>query len=246
MRRLLKMTLFLMAGYALLFQHANGQEAVENPIRLSGLVFDVDSLYPLPGTHYFKISRGTGGITNEEGRFQTSVRVNDSIIFSFVGYKNHLLIISVCFGAAACSSDMTDLQEFVHKSKTEQRPKLPPLPEIKPHEVFRYSASHLRDPFEAAKVRAEQTVRATSKKSKGPKPIEGRPRELLESFPLDSLRMVGTLKQTSTMWALIRSNDGTIHRIKTGNYIGQNHGKIIDISEEQESEIVNKNPYQYF
>jgi len=94
MRRLLKMTLFLMAGYALLFQHANGQEAVENPIRLSGLVFDVDSLYPLPGTHYFKISQGTGGITNEEGRFQTSVRVNDSIIFSFVGYKNHLLLIS--------------------------------------------------------------------------------------------------------------------------------------------------------
>ena len=83
-----------MAGFGLSFQHVSGQKPTGNSIRLSGLVFDVDSLSPLPGTHYYKINRRTGGITNNDGRFQTSVQVNDSIVFSFIGYKNHLLIVA--------------------------------------------------------------------------------------------------------------------------------------------------------
>jgi len=146
-----------------------------------------------------------------------------------------LMAALVSLGLTACSTDMSDLREFVEKEKTSQKPKVAPLPEIKPYETFRYESSHLKDPFEPFEVaRPTATVKASGgKKGTGPKPIEGRPREALESFPLDVLRMVGVLEQNNVMWALLKGNDGTIHRVKTGNYIGQNHGKIINISEEK-------------
>jgi len=145
----------------------------------------------------------------------------------------HTLIVIPFIAMAfisGCSSDISELHKFVQAEKTKQRPKLPPLPEIKPYETFSYTAGHLKDPFEPTIIQQSKTVTASGK-GKGPKPIVGRARELLESFPLDALRMVGTLEQSKTLWALLKTNDGTIHRIKTGNYIGQNHGKIIKITE---------------
>ena len=65
----------------------------------------------------------------------------------------------------------------------------------------------------------------------GISPVADRPQEPLEEFPLDSLRMVGTLERNEDSWALIKASDDTIHRIKPGNYIGQNHGKIISVNE---------------
>jgi len=146
-----------------------------------------------------------------------------------------LVILLASVGLTACSSDISDLHQFVETAKTTQKPKVSPLPEIKPYETFSYSTSHLKDPFEPfAAARPAKTVQASSgKKSGGPKPIEGRPREALESFPLDVLRMVGILEQNSVVWALLKGGDGTIHRVRTGNYIGQNHGKIIKIAEDK-------------
>lgn len=65
----------------------------------------------------------------------------------------------------------------------------------------------------------------------GVKPDFDRPRESLEEFPLDSLRMVGTLEQHESNWALINDTDGTIHRVQAGNYAGQNYGKITRVTE---------------
>jgi len=154
-------------------------------------------------------------------------------------FRSVILTSVALLGLGACSSDISDLRNFVQDAKTKQKPKLQPLPEIKPYETFTYSAGHLKDPFEPTIIQQAKTVKSSSK-GKGPKPIEGRARELLESFPLDALRMVGTLELGNTLWALLKTNDGTVHRIKTGNYIGQNHGKIIKITESkiQLSEIV--------
>lgn len=63
------------------------------------------------------------------------------------------------------------------------------------------------------------------------RPDSNRPREALEAFPLDTLRMVGTLDQGGQSWGLVRANDGTIHRVQPGNYLGQNHGRIANITE---------------
>ena len=157
-----------------------------------------------------------------------------------MNYKNLPLVrktcltisLSLALGLSGCSSDISDLTTFVHNAKTKQKAKIKPLPEIKPHETFRYSAGHLKDPFQASVAKKSTTVRSSGKGS-GPKPLEGRAREALEAFPLDALRMVGTLEQQKVRWSLIRTNDGTIHRVKAGNYIGLNHGKIITISDDK-------------
>jgi type IV pilus assembly protein PilP len=145
-----------------------------------------------------------------------------------------ILVGLVMTGLSGCSTDISDLHQFVHDARTKQKPKLPPLPEIKPHETYVYADSNLRDPFAKFTVRsAPSVVAGTGSKKNGPKPIEGRAREVLESFPLDSLRMVGILETGNTRWALIKASDGTIHRVKTGNYMGQNHGKIMNVLEDK-------------
>lgn len=151
--------------------------------------------------------------------------------------STRLILLLASLGLTACSTDISDLHQFVEDAKTAKKPKVSPLPEIKPYETYNYSTSHLKDPFEPfVSRRPTKTVKAIGgKKRSGPKPIEGRPREALEASPLDVLRMVGVLEQNSVMWALLKGNDGTVHRVKTGNYIGQNHGKIIKIAEDKVS-----------
>lgn len=70
------------------------------------------------------------------------------------------------------------------------------------------------------------------------RPDMHRNREHLEQFPLDSLNMVGTLTPIgSEVRALVVDNDGLLHRIKVGNYLGNNHGKVIAITDKAISVI---------
>ena len=67
----------------------------------------------------------------------------------------------------------------------------------------------------------------------GIRPIADRSREFLEGFPLDTLRMVGTLNIGETTYGLVQTSDGLIHRVVPGNYMGQNDGRINEISESE-------------
>jgi Tfp pilus assembly protein PilP len=137
-----------------------------------------------------------------------------------------VLLLTLC----ACTGDMNDLRAYAQEVKSQRYGEIEPLPEIKPHETYAYQASQLRDPFDPLLFRGPTT--GVSQSNNGIRPDITRPRELLEDFPLDTLRMVGTLAQRNQVWALIRVSDGTIHRVQEGNYMGQNHGKIFGISEE--------------
>ena len=153
------------------------------------------------------------------------------MIISSHPYRILLLLATVSFTLAGCSSDpTTDLSAYVEQVKNQQQSAIEPLPEFKPYESFTYAATDLRDPFTVPTFSHQKamTVKATGN---GIKPDFDRPNEPLEEFPLDSLRMVGTLEQASQNWALVNDTDGTIHRVQSGNYIGQNHGKITRISE---------------
>jgi len=132
-----------------------------------------------------------------------------------------------------CSNDMSDLKSFVEQARSAERRPIPKLPELKPHETFAYEAEGLRDPFQVIAFNQAQPGAPSQRADSGPRPDETRPREPLEGFPLDSLRMVGVLEQHETMWALIQASDGTIHRVTEGNYLGQNHGRILEINENQ-------------
>jgi type IV pilus assembly protein PilP len=143
--------------------------------------------------------------------------------------------VSVCLLAgslAACSGNNTeDLSSYVAAVKSRQQARIDPLPEFAPFETHLYEASRERDPFTPPVYSAPKPVPKAS--GSGIAPDENRPREPLESEPLDSLRMVGTLERQNNSWALVRMSNSTIHRVKPGNFMGQNHGKIVQITESE-------------
>jgi type IV pilus assembly protein PilP len=132
-------------------------------------------------------------------------------------------------GLAGCGGgDMADLKTYVAEVKSRHKGAVEPLPEVKTVEPFTFIAEDLRDPFvldEKSQEPEEEKVES------GIRPDTTRPREELESYELDSLRMVGTVNQQGALWGLVRANDGTIHRVRNGNYMGKNYGKIINIKE---------------
>jgi type IV pilus assembly protein PilP len=145
--------------------------------------------------------------------------------------RNGLLLAIAALGLSACGSDMDDLDSYINSVKARPGGRIEPLPEITPYEVFTYvaDAEGLRSPF------VPDTPQAAGPAAGGASPDPDRPAEFLESFPLDTLRMVGTLDINETVYGLVQTSDGLIHRVVPGNYMGQNDGRITQITE---SEIV--------
>lgn len=145
-------------------------------------------------------------------------------------------VISVALSAGALSacggSNTEDLRSYVDKVKSQQHARIEPLPEFAPYETHLYEAAGKRDPFTPPVYSAPKSEVAQSG-GDGISPDFNRAREPLEAEPLDSLRMVGTLEREGNSWALVRMSDSTIHRVRPGNYVGQNHGRIINISESE-------------
>jgi len=142
--------------------------------------------------------------------------------------RNGLMLVAAMFALAACGGDMDDLDQYVNEVKARPGGRIDPLPEITPYEVFPYvaDAQGVRSPF----VPDTPQV-ATSGKDGGIGPDPDRSREFLEGFPLDTLSMVGTLHIGETMYGLVQTSDGLIHRVVPGNYMGQNDGRINGIDE---------------
>ena len=145
--------------------------------------------------------------------------------------RSHALcVVLYSIALTACSSgDMTDLESYVEKTLNSQKAEVEPLPEFKPYQTFVYQAGDLRSPFTPSETGQPEVTVATG--NSDIHPDTSRPREPLEEFPLDTLRMVGTLAQNGNSWALVQAPDGTIHRVRPGNHMGQNHGKIEKITE---------------
>jgi len=126
--------------------------------------------------------------------------------------------------------DMSDLTTYVEEVKARPASGISPPPEPAEVDTFLYIAADRRDPFEPQtdiEERSETVVES------GLSPDFNRSKEELEHYPLDSLRMVGTLEQEEGAWGLVQTQDGTIHRVARGNYMGQNHGRIVQIAEDQ-------------
>src|SRR5690606_26790536 len=139
--------------------------------------------------------------------------------------------LAVLLLLGGCASDMEELRRQVEEIKNRPGERIEPLPEIKPYEAFVYQASSLRSPFvPSAPVRSDvaNAVRPDTK----------RPREFLEQFPLDTLRMVGTLQLQGRHYGLVQVKGGLVHRVLPGNDIGQTDGRIVSITDTRISIIV--------
>lgn len=127
---------------------------------------------------------------------------------------------------AGCEQDMSDLSRYMNQVKARQPAPIEPIPVIKPYVRFIYPG-HEIDPFDASILQVKNTPDIPDSvivdKNRVP--------EFLEAYPLDSLRMVGTVFKENELWALIKLPDGAVHRVKKGNYLGKNHGKITSIKD---------------
>lgn len=131
---------------------------------------------------------------------------------------------------SGCSSDgLDDLREFVKNAHADRKPKIEPLPEIKPYEAFSYAAADLTNPFSVANLKP-QSIQGLAG---GPRPDMNRRKEPLEDYPLDGLKMVGTLSRGKQSWGIIQTADGAVYRVQKGNYLGQNFGRITRVTDEK-------------
>lgn len=129
---------------------------------------------------------------------------------------------------SACGGDMSDLEQFIETTKTKHHGSVEQLPDFPPYETFEYVYANVRDPF---RPQTDINVNISQTASDGPRPESQRLKEPLESYPVDSLKMVGLLQQRAQTWGLVKDPEGTIHRVQPGNYAGKNHGKIVTVNE---------------
>jgi len=121
-----------------------------------------------------------------------------------------------------CSGAQSDLQQWIAEVKQRPGGRIEPLPEVKPYETYAYADADLRSPFAPA---------APAAAGGGVRPDTKRNREFLEQFSLDTLKMVGTLRLEGRQFGLVQTKDGLVHRVLPGQYVGQNDGKILSISD---------------
>ena len=142
------------------------------------------------------------------------------------------ILVSICLLLSACGGDdMSDLDAYIAEVKARPRGNIDALPESKTVQPFLYVLDNSRDPFKPVEKPEDIMPELdTTGNGKGIQPDLTRRKEDLESYALDTLRMVGTVDKEG-LWALVRSNDGTIHRVKVGNYMGLNYGKVLEISD---------------
>lgn len=136
-------------------------------------------------------------------------------------------LVAASLTVACSEATYDDLEVFVRDSGEGLRGKVDPLPVIQPLEHFVYQAFEVPDPFSSKKNKQGKADQNELR------PDLKRPKEVLEDYPLENLNMVGTLQRGGYIFALIKAPDNTVHRVKSGNYLGQNFGLITGISEEK-------------
>jgi len=145
-------------------------------------------------------------------------------------YRELLVLAFLAVLLAGCGGgDHEDLRIWMKEASKDLKGRVPPLPEVKPYEPVTYDAASLMDPFKSAKLEPER-----KKGGGGIQPDFNRPKEPLESYPLETLRFVGFLQRGKMPNGIIQA-DNAIYQVKIGNYVGQNFGIITNISETEVS-----------
>ena len=145
------------------------------------------------------------------------------------------LLLSFSLLAGCSSEGMDDLNQYIKQVKSKRHARIDPIPEIKAYESYTYNPRDTRDPFASlvSSVDQKPVTEDQPDTESGLRPDYNRNRDELEAHPLDSLRMVGSIEREDGIWAIILASNGTIHRVRRGNYLGQNHGQIMVVNEQK-------------
>lgn len=155
------------------------------------------------------------------------------------------VIAAIALVLAACGgSSFPDLDKYMAEVKARPAGHIQPIPAFTAYKSFAYNAAGLRNPFQPP-VEVKEITRL--QRLVKVKPDFNRPKEYLEQFSIDSLTMVGTVQMDGTLWGLMQDGEGSVHRIKVGNYLGKNHGHVVELTENYVSviEIVSNGPDEW-
>jgi type IV pilus assembly protein PilP len=134
-----------------------------------------------------------------------------------------IAVLGLGLSLAGCGGGRSDLEQWVAEVKKRPGGRIEPVREVKPYESFVYDVGQRRSPFQpqgAGSLTGQPNLRPSSRRN----------REFLEGISLDTLKMVGTLKVGGNFFGLVQSKDGLVHKVQPGNYLGQNDGKITEIT----------------
>ncbi len=143
--------------------------------------------------------------------------------------KQGLPALAVAVLLAGCGdSDEQEVRQWMKQVDAESHVAVPPLAPPKTFIPFVYASNDAVDPFNPNKLLVELAKAAN--RGGGVRPDMERRKELLESYPLDTVKMVGTLQKGGVIYALLQI-DRAVHQVRAGQHVGQNFGLITSVSE---------------
>ena len=138
-----------------------------------------------------------------------------------------LLIASAPLFLLSCADQgLADLDVFMAEKRAEPGGVIEPIPAFEAYEAFAYAAATLRSPFDRP-IDIRQLTALSARAAL--RPDSNRPKQYLERFTLDSLFMVGSLKRNGQNWTLIKDPKGGIHRLQVGDFLGRDHGRVVEM-----------------
>lgn len=136
-------------------------------------------------------------------------------------------LLSLCILPGCGGDEHEDIKQWMIESSSDLRGRVQPMPELKPFPIVSYDAEKELDPFSQARVEPEK-----KDGSGGKQPDFDRPKEQLENFPLESLQFTGILsKDKGKRHHALVQVDGVVYQVRVGNYLGQNFGRVIEITD---------------
>ncbi|MDB5818254.1 MAG: pilN [Rhizobacter sp.] len=138
-------------------------------------------------------------------------------------------LLCLASALAACSNEQDELQQWMDQQKREVRPSVEPIVAPKKFDPQPYVEASAVEPFSTQKLTVALKQEARQPNSLLASEMNRR-KEPLEAFPLDSMNMVGSITREGRPYALLRV-DSLLYQVKAGEYLGQNYGKIMKISE---------------
>ncbi|MGY2340533.1 pilus assembly protein PilP [Pseudomonas sp. SDO5532_S415] len=140
-----------------------------------------------------------------------------------------MVVASVVLAGCGGSDDFSDLDAYMNEMRLRAPGKIEPTPTFRSYPTFTYNAANLRSPF-SRQVRIDLAGQRYG--SRNVKPDPDRVRQYLEGFNIEQFEMVGTIANATGSFALLRGAGG-VHRLKVGDYLGRNDGRIVAISASQ-------------
>ncbi|GAA05225.1 pilus assembly protein PilP [Photobacterium leiognathi] len=144
--------------------------------------------------------------------------------------KKVLWLLPIVIGLVGCKANDDSVEQFIATTHSEAKARVKPLPESFVFTAETFVMTSKRVPF--VKPIPEQLL---AKEDTGTcwQPQLDRPLSKLEEFALEKLAMKGAIGNNKQLWGLVFTPEGDLMKIKPGQYIGLNRGKVLTVSDKE-------------